>query len=164
MFAHLLGAARADIDRQIGWAKDGAWRQARHAALVGVLAVVGALATLGAIIVGLVALYLWLAMETDPLTALGIIGGGLLLLAIVLFALAIVSRRPSLGPRPQLQFTQPAALLGTLRQGGYEKVVGGDHEQALRRLATAVRHGSRTELVGVLVLAAVVGLIVARRL
>jgi hypothetical protein len=163
MFASLLGAARADINRQIGWVKDEARRQAQHTALIGALAGVAALAALGAVIAGLIALYLWLAMQTDALTALGIIGRGLLVLALVLFVLDFASRRPPLAPRPPMQIAKPAALLGALRQGGYETVVG-DHEQALGSAASAVRRGSRSELVGTLVLAAVVGLIVARRL
>ena len=52
MFAPLLGAIRADIDRQVGWAKDEVRRQTRYATLTGVLAGVAALAALGAIVVG----------------------------------------------------------------------------------------------------------------
>jgi MFS family permease len=163
MFASLLAAARVDMDRQIGWAKEEARRRARHAVLIGALVGVGALAGLGAIIVGLIALYLWLATETNPLTALGIIGGGLLLLALVLFGLAIVSRRPPPARRPQLQIAQPAALFGTLRQSASEKG-GGDNEQVLDAVANMLRHSSRAEVVGTLVLAAVVGVILARRL
>jgi MFS family permease len=84
MFAALLDAVRVDMDRQIGWVKEEARRRARHAALMGVLAGVGAIAALGAIVVGLIALYWWLVTETSPFSALGIIGGGLLLLALVL--------------------------------------------------------------------------------
>jgi hypothetical protein len=167
MFTSLLGTARADIDRQIGWVKDGARRQALHTALIAALAGAAVLAALGAIIIGLIALYLWLARQTDPLMALAIIGGGLLVLALVLSVLAFVSRRPPLAPRPPLQIAQqiaqPAALLGTLRQGGYAKVIS-DNEPALRAAANVLRHGSRSEVAGALVLAAVVALIVARRL
>jgi hypothetical protein len=163
MFASLLGTARADIDRQIGWVKDEARRRAVHTALIAALAGAAVLAALGAIIIGLIALYLWLATQTDPLMALAIIGGGLLVLALVLSVLAFVSRRPQLAPRPPLQIAQPVALLGTLRQGRYAKVIS-DNEPALRAAANVLRHGSRSEVAGALVLAAVVGLIVARRL
>ena len=115
MFAPLLGAIRADIDRQVGWAKDEVRRQTRYATLTGVLAGVAALAALGATVVALIALYLWLAMRADPFTALGVMGGGLLLVSVLLFALAFIRRRPRLVARPQLQIAQPAALLGTLR-------------------------------------------------
>ena len=163
MFAPLLGAIRADIDRQVDWAKDEARRQTRYATFTAVLAGAAALAALGAIVVGLIALYLWLAMQVDPLIALAIIGGGLLLLAVLLFALALVRRRPRLVPRPQLQIARPAALLGTLRPASYDKIVAGG-EPVLKLTANTLRRGSRSALLGTLVLVAVVGLITGRRL
>ena len=108
MFAPLLGAVRADIDRQVGWAKREVKRQARHTALIGILAGLAALATLGAIVVGLIALQSWLVMQTGPFVAHGIIGGGLLLVALILFALAFIRRRPRPVARPQLQMARPA--------------------------------------------------------
>ena len=163
MFAPLLGAIRADIDRQVGWARDEVRRQTRYATLTGVFAGVAALAALGAIVVGLIALYLWLSMQTDPFIALAVIGGGLLLLAVLLFALAFTRRRPRLAVRPQLQIAQPAALLGTLRLASYDKIVAGG-EPTLNLATETVRHGSRSALLGTLVLVAVAGLIAGRRL
>ena len=163
MFAPLLGAIRADIDRQVGWARDEVRRQTRYATLTGVFAGVAALAALGAIVVGLIALYLWLSMQTDPFIALAVIGGGLLLLAVLLFALAFTRRRPRLAVRPQLQIARPAALLGTLRPASYDKIVAGG-EPTLNLATETVRHGSRSALLGTLVLVAVAGLIAGRRL
>jgi hypothetical protein len=80
MFAGLRSAVSADIDRQIGWAKDQLKRQTRHTALTGILACVAALAALGAVIVGLIALHSWFSTRTGPFVAHGLIGGGLLLL------------------------------------------------------------------------------------
>ena len=163
MFAPLLGAIRADIDRQVGWARDEVRRQTRYATLTGVFAGVAALAALGAIVVGIIALYLWLSMQTDPFIALAVIGGGLLLLAVLLFALAFTRRRPRLAVRPQLQIARPAALLGTLRPASYDKIVAGG-EPTLNLATETVRHGSRSALLGTLVLVAVAGLIAGRRL
>ena len=163
MFAPLLGAIRADIDRQVGWARDEVRRQTRYATLTGVFAGLAALAALGAIVVGLIALYLWLSMQTDPFIALAVIGGGLLLLAVLLFALAFTRRRPRLAVRPQLQIARPAALLGTLRPAGYDKI-GAGGEPTLNLATETVRHGSRSALLGTLVLVAVAGLIAGRRL
>ena len=163
MFAPLLGAIRADIDRQVGWAKDEVRRQTSYATLTGVLAGVAALAALGAIVVGLIALYLWLSMQADPFIALAVIGGGLLLLAVLLFALAFLRRRPRLAARPQLQIAQPAALLGTLRPASYDKIVAGS-EPTLKLATETVRQGSRSALLGALVLVAIAGLIAGRRL
>jgi hypothetical protein len=84
MLATLLGALRADIDRQASWARGEVARQLRYKALTGTLA---ALAAVGVIVTGLIALYRWLATETDPFIALAMIGGGLLLLDLVLLAL-----------------------------------------------------------------------------
>src|SRR5215471_16656146 len=162
MFAPLLGAIRADIDRQVGWAKDEVVRQTRYATLTGVLAGAAALAALGAIVVGLIALYLWLSMQADPFIALGMIGGGLLLLAALLFALAFIRRRPRLAVRPQLQIARPAALLGTLRSSRYDRIVAGG-EPTLKLATDTLRHGPRSALLGTLVLVAIAGLIAGRR-
>ena len=60
-------------------------------------------------------------MQIGPFVAYGLIGGGLVLLALILFALALIRRRPRLAARPPLQIARPAALLGGLRQGSYDK-------------------------------------------
>jgi MFS family permease len=158
-----LGAIRADINRQVGWAKDEARRQTRYVTLTGVLAGVAALAVLGAVVVGLVALYLWLSMQADPFIALAVIGGGLLLLAVLLFALAFVRRRPQLAARPRLQIVKPAALLGTLRPASYDKIVAAG-EPALKLATDTMRQGTRSALLGTLLLVTAVGLIAGRRL
>src|SRR5689334_10513841 len=117
MFAPLMDAVRSDIDRQVGWARGEVRRQTRHTALIGALGGVATLAALGAIIAGLIALYFWLSIELNPFAALGIIGGGLLLLALILFALVVTSQRPRLASRPQLLLAQPTALIGTFKRG-----------------------------------------------
>jgi mevalonate pyrophosphate decarboxylase len=63
MFAALLDGIRADIDRQIDWAKVEVRRQTRYTALIGLLASAAALAAVGAIVVGLIALYFWLGRQ-----------------------------------------------------------------------------------------------------
>jgi hypothetical protein len=163
MFARLLGAIRADVDRQVGWAKDEVRRQTRHTVLTGALAGVAALAALGALVVGLIALDFWLAVQADPFIALGIIGGGLLLLALLLFAVAFIRRRPRPAARPLLQITRPAALLGMLRPASYDKTIA-TSESTLKLAPDTLRHGSRSALLGTILLVAVVGLIAGRRL
>jgi hypothetical protein len=163
MFAPLLGTVRADIDRQIGWARQELRLQTRHTALIGVLAGVAALATLGAVVIGLIAVYTWLATQYGPFVACGMIGGGLLLVALILFTLALVGRRPRLASRPALQIAGPAALLGTLGRASHAKVAA-NGEQTLRLAPGTLRDGSRSIMLGMLVLAAVAGLIAGRRL
>jgi hypothetical protein len=124
MFAPVLGAVRADIAQQIEWAKNEIGRQTRHTLIMAVLAILAGLAVLGAIVVGLIALHLWLAVQYGPFVAHGMIGAGLLLLALILFTLVFARRRPRLTARPALQIAKPAALVGTLAHSGYDSVVG----------------------------------------
>ena len=163
MFAPLLKGIRADIDQQIDWAKGEIRRQTRYTVLIGMLAGTATLATVGAIIVGLVALYFWLAPQVSPFTALGGIGGGLLLLALVLVLPICVWGRPRVASRPPLQIAHPATLFGSLRQSSYNKVIAGS-DQTLKLATSTMRHGSRPALLGTLVLAVMLGLIAGRRL
>ena len=162
MFAPLMHAVRADIDRQIGWARGEVWRQTRHTAFIGALAAVAALAALGAIIAGLIALYFWLSIELDPFAALGMIGGGLLILALILLAFIFMWKRPGLALRPQLLIAQPTALIGTFKQGGDSKRIAGQ-EDTLRLVADTVRQSPPAALLGVLLIAAIVGVVTGRR-
>jgi hypothetical protein len=152
-----------DIDRQVGWAKDEVRRQTRHTALIGVFAIAAGFAALGAVVVGLTALYSWLTTQTGPFIAYGMIGGGLVLIALILFMLAFARRRPRVASRPPLQLARPAALLGTLGQRRYANFLAGGG-QTLRLATGTVRDGSRSTLLSTLALAAVVGLTAGRRL
>jgi hypothetical protein len=163
MFAPLFDAVRADIERQTGWAKEEIRRQTRHAALVIVLLGAAALAALGAIVVGIVALYTWLTPQYGPLIALGMIGGGLLVLALVMLLLALVRRRPRPTARPPLQMAQPAVALGLLRQDAHVKAMA-EGEQAIKFATENLREGSRSTLLGTLALVAILGLVLGRNL
>jgi hypothetical protein len=143
----LLNGIRADIHQQICWAKNEIRRETRHTVVTGLLAVMATFAALGSIIVALIAIYLWLTPQMGPFTALGDIGSGLLLLALMLFVSAIVWRRPQFASRPPLQITGYAVLLGTCRQGGGGKITRSDE-----RVATEMRR-SRSALFGTLVVA-----------
>ena len=163
MLASLKDAVRADIDRQIGWARGEVRRQTRHTALIGSLAAAAALATVGAITVGLIALYFWLSVQLGSFPALGIIGIGLLLVALILFAPVFVWKRPRLALRPRLQIAQPTALIGTLAQGNDTRETA-RREDTLKLLTDPVHHSPPTTLLGVLLIAAVVGMVTGRRL
>ena len=163
MFASLQGAIRADIDRQVDWARGEVLRQARFSALTGVLAGVAALAVLGTITVTLIALYFWLATQVDRFIALGIIGAGLLLLALILLAMAFLRHRPRRALRPRLQIARPAALLETVLPRRYGTMIASG-EPPLNLVTDTVRHASRPTLLGTLLLVALLGLIAGRRL
>ena len=163
MFASLQGAIRADIDRQVDWARGEVLRQVRFTALTGVLAGVAALAALGTITVTLIALYFWLATQVDRFIALGIIGAGLLLLALILLAMAFIRHRPRRALRPRLQIARPAALLETVLPRRYGTMIASG-EPPLNLVTDTVRHASRPTLLGTLLLVALLGLIAGRRL
>jgi|SoiMethySBSTD1v2_1073268.scaffolds.fasta_scaffold12341_10 hypothetical protein len=162
MFAPLMEAVRSDIDRQVGWARGEVRRQTRHTALIGALAAVAALAALGAIIAGLIALYFWLSVELNPFAALGMIGGGLLILALILFAFVFTWQRPRLASRPQLLLAQPAALMGTFKRGVDGTRIA-SQEDSLRLVADTVRQSPPAALLGVLLIATIVGVVTGRR-
>jgi hypothetical protein len=162
MFAVLKDAVRADIDRQIGWARGEVRRQTYHTALIGSLAGVAALAALGAIIAGLIALYFWLSIELNPFAALGMIGSGLLALALILLAFVFTWKRPRLASRPQLVLAQPAALIGTFKRGVDGRTIA-SQEDTLRLVADTVRQSPPAALLGVLLVAAIVGVVTGRR-
>jgi hypothetical protein len=163
MFALLLNAVRADIDRQAGWARGEVRRQIRYAVLMGAMVGMTALAALGALIVGLIALHSWLAPQIGSLGALGMIGGGLLLLALMLLLAAFALRRPGLKARPALQVARPAALFRTRTDLGADQAIASGQRPRQRATDTLIE-GTRPDLLGALALLAVVGVIAGRRL
>jgi hypothetical protein len=163
MFAPLLGAVRADIDRQVGWVQNEVRRQIRYAGLAGALGALSALAALGALVVGLIALHAWLATRIGPLASLGAIGGGLLAVALILLVALLLVRRPRPGARPALMIARPPALFGALAPAPATRAVAGG-EAALRLATGALQEGSRSQLVGALAFIAVVGMIAGRGL
>lgn len=163
MFKAMLSAVRADIDRQVGWAQGEVRRQIRYVALLGAVAGMAALAAVGALVVGLVALHSWLAMQVGSRAALGIIGAGLLVLTLVLVLAGYVLRRPSVGAPPKLQIARPAALLGAFGQSRSARAIAGG-EDSFRLAASTLRDGSRSQLLSALALIAILGVIAGRRL
>jgi hypothetical protein len=163
MFATLLGAMRADIDRQVDWAQGEVRRQVRFAAVSGALGGVAALAAVGALVVGLIALHEWLETRVGALASLGIIGGSLLAVALILLMAVLLLRRPPAAARPALQMARPAALFGALGPARASRTIAGG-EESLRLATSALQEGSRSQLLGALALVAVVGLIAGRRM
>jgi hypothetical protein len=161
MFARLLDAMHADLEQQLAWARTEAWRQGSHAVLTLILTAVASLAGLGAAVVGLIAFYTWLATQHDQFTALGATGGGLLLLALILLVLARIRQRPRIISPPPLRMAQPATLLGISTSGLNSKILGSEE---MVNLATAtLRNGSRSALLGTLVIVTMMGVIIGRR-
>jgi MFS family permease len=163
MFAPLLGPVRADIDRQVGWAREEVRRQIRYTMLIGAIIGMVALAALGALTVGLIALHSWLAPQLGSLAVLGIIGAGLSLLMLILLLVALTLRRPRLKTRPALQVVEPATLFATgTNIRGNEAIP--NSEDSLRLVTDTLREGTRSELLAALTLLAIAGVIAGRRL
>jgi hypothetical protein len=163
MFGKLVDLVRADFDRQIGWVKGEIKRQGRYAALTAALVAAAALSTLGAVVVGCIALYSWLEMRYGPFVAFAVLGGGFAVLAFMLFVLAFARHRPRVRHAPALQSTRPATLINSLKQAGYGDAVAAG-EQVSKMATDNLRHGSRQSLFGTLAVAALIGVIVGRRL
>src|SRR5262245_27438620 len=162
MLARLVGLVRADVDRQIGWAKGEIRRQTRYAALTAGFAIAGALALLGAIVVGLIALYTFIEIHHGPFVALGVVGGGLAVLGLLLLALALFRSRPRPEAPPRLESAQLATLLSALTEEGVGAAASSSEPA---KAATNTRQRlSRQALLGVLALAAVAGILIGRRL
>jgi hypothetical protein len=163
MFALLLNAVRADLDRQLDWARAEAKRQANHVGLSVILTGVASLAVLGAVIIGLIALYIWLSAQTTQFVALGTIGAGLLLLALILLSLVSLRRRPRFASPPPLQLARPAALLGISTGRPKSQGLASGSGQVASLATAAMRNGSRSALLGTLAIVVLMGVIVGRR-
>jgi len=163
MFGKLVDLVRADVDRQVAWVNTEIGRQGRYAALTGGLVTAAALSALGAVVVGCMALYSWLEMRYGAFVALALLGGGFALLAFILIVLAFARHRPKFRHPPALQTTRPATLIDTLKQSGYGDAIAAG-EQVSKIVDDKLRHGSRQSLFGALALAAVVGIVIGRRL
>jgi hypothetical protein len=160
MLAALLGAIRTDLDRQMGWARQEARRQARYAAVIGAITVLAALAGLGVLIVGLIALHCWLTPQVGTLASLGMIGAGLLSLMLVLLLVAFLLRRPGLKARPALLVGQPAAVFRSNFES--DRAIA-DGEDSLLLATGTSRESARSQLLVTLALIAIAGMIAGRR-
>jgi hypothetical protein len=143
MFSSLLGAIGFDLKRQ-----------ARHIVMTVVFALVGAILIALALGFGIAALYEWLKHQYGTLPALGIMGGAWAGLGIIFLCLAFFRpdprRRPAAVAANPLQ--QPAAAFAQAT------------EQAMDSATGLIREGSRKQVFGVLLVAAMAGFLIGRRL
>jgi hypothetical protein len=84
---------QAKLERRVEVAKDQVRRAAQTAAVVAALSALGAVAMLAAAGVGLFALYSWVLLNYGLFYALAAVGGVLILIAIILFAGAMLEAR-----------------------------------------------------------------------
>ena len=128
-------------------------RQVREIVMTAVFALAGAILILVALGFGIAALYEWLKIEYGTLPALGILGGAWAVLGIGLLCIAFL--RPKGRKRPAaaaVNLQQPAAAIAQAT------------EQAVHNATGLVREGSRKQVFGAVVIAAVAGFLIGRRL
>lgn len=141
MISALLGLIGIDVKREV-----------RDVALTITLALSGAFLAITAIAIGLRALYLWLEAQVGIFPALGILGVGSALLAIVLFFCAFRRRRARPITRSANPLEASAAALAEAT------------EQAVNDATDAVRHGSRKQMYTTILIAALAGMLLGRKL
>jgi hypothetical protein len=129
-------------------------RQVQQIVVTVVLAIAGGLLILLALGFGIAALYEWLKHHYGTLPALGILGGSWAVLGIILLCLAFLrpkgAKRAAAVPAADLQ--DPAAALAQAT------------EQAVHSATGLVREGSRKQVFGAVVIAALAGFLIGRRL
>ena len=143
MLGTVLGLLGIDLKRQV-----------REAVMTVVFALAGAILILLALGFGIAARYEWLKLHYGTLPALGILGGAWAVLGIVCFVIAFYRpkgrRRPAAAQAVNLQ--EPAVAIAQAA------------EQAVHNATGVVREGSRKQVFGALLIAAVAGFLIGRRL
>jgi hypothetical protein len=168
VLARLLqfGLARGVVSAGLNF-KQQIVRQVRHTMQTIVLALVGAFFGLVTFGIGLIALYLWLERDYGPFVALGVIGLSTLVIACVLFSIAFLRNGTTPRPSTARPALRRAASGARAVDGGLDRLaqratdVG---ERVVGDTQSLFQQGSRKSVVGLLVLAGVLGLIVGRRL
>ena len=129
-------------------------RQVRQLVLTVVFALLGAILLLLALGFGIAALYEWLKFQYGTLPALGILGGAWAVMGIVCLCVAFLrpkgAKRAAAAPVANLQ--DPAAAIAEAA------------EQAVHSATDLVREGSRKQVFGAVVIAALAGFLIGRRL
>lgn len=142
MIAALLGMVGIDLKREV-----------RGFAVTIALAAAGAFLAIVAIAIGLRAFYLWLEGQVGVFPALGILGGVSAVLAIIAFFLAFKrGRKPKPAPRAANPIQSSAAAIAEAT------------EQAVNDATDSIRTGSRKQMYTTILIAALAGLLLGRKL
>jgi len=141
MLGTVLGLVGFDLKRKV-----------RQTVMTTVFAAIGGILILLALGFGIAALYEWLRLEVGTLRALGILGGAWAVLGIVFLCLAFLRPQGRRRPSTVVDLKDPAAAIAQAS------------EQAMNNASDLVREGSRKQVFGALVIAAVAGFLIGRRL
>ncbi|CAN0202668.1 unnamed protein product, partial [Phaeothamnion confervicola] len=124
-------------------------------------------------IAGLLALYLWVAMQEGPFVGLGVVALTTAALAAILFTVAATRggkpKRPRVHVAPAVVTAEPvpappphASLMDTVTHNLTHRTAAATNE-ALDSAAEIVRKGPREAVLATLAVAVVVGLFIGRR-
>jgi len=128
-------------------------RQVRESVMTVVFVLLGTILILLALGFGIAALYEWLRLHYGTLPALGILGGAWAVLGIVFLLLAFY--RPKGRKRAGVKAVNLQDPTAAIVQAT---------EQAVNNATGVVREGSRKQVFGALLIAAVAGFLIGRRL
>lgn len=128
-------------------------RQVRQTVTTLVLALAGATLIVLALAFGIAVLYEWLKLQYGTLPALGILGTTWAVLGIVFLGIAFL--RPKGGRRAMPVANPMQAPAAAIADAA---------DQAMHSAAGVIREGSRSQVFGALVIAALAGFLIGRRL
>lgn len=130
-------------------------RQLRQIAITMALALAGIFSALIALAIAMRAFYLWLALSLGTFPALGIVGGFSALLAVIFFLLAFMR-----GQRRR----RAAPIAPTAALGAAAPTVAAAGNAAANATDQMIRNASQKQIVGALVVAAIAGWILGKRM
>jgi hypothetical protein len=152
-----------------------------HAGVVAALAFVALVALIATGVIALVALYLWLTPQYGPFFSLGVVGAITAVFGFVAMTLAMTRKAPAAiavpepvviprpAPAPPVNLAamvaplpSNASLLDVVTHRVSSRAAG-VAEEAIDTAEDTIAHGSRTQLVGTLAAAIMVGWVVGRR-
>lgn len=127
----------------------------RTVTVTSVLLLLGLLLLLTAMGFALALFYFWLQQTLDTVAALAIIAGACVLLALILFAIAVWRPKPGAKPAHREAAASPPRPESTTGSGATDRMI----EEAV----SAMQQGSREQMLAALSLALMTGIILGRK-
>jgi len=164
--SRLVLLAQSYKDRTIADAK----RQAVAAGVTAALVLVGLMFAMVAVMIGLAALYLAVAVVHGPFAGLGAAGGAALVMALLMFTVVAIRANAARQPSPDLAAIKAEAR-DALRRGERAAASLGSKaktdavalsRQTIDAAAGVVRDGSRETVLATLAATAIVGMLIGR--
>lgn len=165
--SRLMLLAQSYKDRTIADAK----RQAAAAGVTAALAVIGMVFILVAVLIGLAALYLAVAIVHGPFAGLAAAGGAALLIGLLMFTVVAIRANAARRPSPDLAAIKIEARDALRRSERAAAALGSRAKtdavalsrQTIDAAAGVVRDGSRETILATLAATAIIGMLIGRR-